>query len=328
MTETAPRHERPTTEVHVLSTETIAPGRRREWLCEVIGREYARVDIHCPPAQPLFNEMTIYAQGELRLSVVRSGAIALERPRRPTLPDTQDVYLAALPLRGSYFLEQDGRDVSLRPGDMTIYDAAQAHRIRCPEAFAKLIVSFPRAMLRDRLADADNFTARRIGGDCGVGALAASSMRAFAAQAGVLSDQAFLTASQHCADLIALALTETAGARAVEPGRAATLRRVQRFVDSRLRDPELCVAAIARDVGLSPRYVNALFAGQNLSPMRYVWARRLDSCRADLLSPKLAEAPIGQIALSWGFNDLSHFSRTFKARFGVSPRAARAGLRR
>jgi len=33
---------------------------------------------------------------------------------------------------------------------------------------------------------------------------------------------------------------------------------------------------------------------------------------------------IGEIALSWGFNDPSHFSYAFKKRYGMAPKAWRA----
>jgi AraC family transcriptional activator of tynA and feaB len=29
---------------------------------------------------------------------------------------------------------------------------------------------------------------------------------------------------------------------------------------------------------------------------------------------------ISEIAYAWGFNDLSHFNRAFRARFGMTPR--------
>lgn len=42
------------------STEDIQPWHRKAWLCEVIGREYAEVEIIPPAYMPLFNEMTLY----------------------------------------------------------------------------------------------------------------------------------------------------------------------------------------------------------------------------------------------------------------------------
>ena len=39
------------------------------------------------------------------------------------------------------------------------------------------------------------------------------------------------------------------------------------------------------------------------------------SCES-IVEPK----QIGEIAFAWGFNDLSHFGRTFRERYGLSPR--------
>ena len=48
--------------------------------------------------------------------------------------------------------------------------------------------------------------------------------------------------------------------------------------------------------------------------------RRLDRCRSDLEAARRTES-ITSIALRWGFNDPSHFSRLFRRRYGVAPRA-------
>lgn len=310
------------TKAQTLSTEQATPNRRREWLCEVIGREYARVDVRPLPAQRLFNEMTIYAGEDVRLSSIRSNAILIERPNRPSLPDSHDVYLAAVLLSGEYFLEQDGRQVSLRPGDMTIYDATRPHKIYCPEKFSKLIVSLPRATMRARSPGIDRCAALRVAGAAGVGAMAVSYIRSFAAHAGELTGESFAAMADHCADLIALSLSEPNEYHQANRGREATLRRVKRFIDSRLGDPRLNPAMAAQTLGLSTRYLNSLFEAEGLSLMRYVWARRLENCRRDLGSD--ACAPIGEIAYRWGFSDLSHFSRAFRRRFGQSAREARS----
>jgi AraC-like DNA-binding protein len=38
-----------------------------------------------------------------------------------------------------------------------------------------------------------------------------------------------------------------------------------------------------------------------------------------LEDPRQAHRTIGDIAYSWGFSDLSHFSRRFKGAFGCAP---------
>ncbi|MGD9659480.1 MAG: helix-turn-helix domain-containing protein [Methylocystis sp.] len=309
------------TKAQTLSTEDVTPSRRREWLCEVIGREYARADACALPTQPLFNEMTIYGESDVRLSTIRSNAILIERPKRPSLPDSQDAYLAVVLLSGEYFLEQGERRVSLRPGDMTIYDATRPHKIYCPDAFSKLIVSLPRAAMRMRLPDIDRRLATAIAGARGLGAIAAAHIRCFAAHAGELTDESFAAATDHCADLIALSAADPLQYSATARSRDATLRRVKRFLEARLGDPSLDPSMTARALGLSIRYLNALFEAEGMSLMRYVWARRLEHCRADLSAQ--THIPIGDIAFRWGFSDLSHFSRSFRRRFGQSARAMR-----
>lgn len=305
----------------VLSTDDLPVRRRHEWLREVIGREYADVEITPAQDERLFNEMTIYPWRDLRLSAIRSNAIAIERlPKEPTKID-QDAYLAVVLLSGEYFLQQDGREAALRPGDMAIYDATRPHRIFCPGRFSKLIVSIPRSKLRERLAGVERCSALPIAGDRGVGAVTASLIRSCAEQAHELSSEQFAALSEHCFDLLTLALAAARPASAATSrSRAASMTRIKDFIERNLGDPRLDAAAVSRAVGISPRYINDILGDEGLSLMRYVWMRRLEQCRRELRSPASMGRSITDIAFAWGFNDLSHFSRTFKQSFGRSPR--------
>jgi transcriptional regulator GlxA family with amidase domain len=57
--------------------------------------------------------------------------------------------------------------------------------------------------------------------------------------------------------------------------------------------------------------------------MRWVRAERLARCRRELADPSLRHRSIAQVAQSWGFGDMTHFSRLFRDIFGVSPRGYR-----
>ena len=59
---------------------------------------------------------------------------------------------------------------------------------------------------------------------------------------------------------------------------------------------------------------------------RYILEQRLEQCAKNLRNPLLAHLTITEIALQWGFNDMSHFSRVFRSRYGESPRAMRGHL--
>ncbi|WP_222101913.1 helix-turn-helix domain-containing protein [Methylomonas koyamae] len=303
-----------------LSTADLPPAQRRDWLHEVIGREYAKVRITPPKQAELFNEMTIYPWRELRLSAIRSHSIGLHCP--PCEPETasQDAYFAVVLLSGRYRLQQDGRAAELQPGDIALYDATRPHRIDCPEPFAKLLVSIPRQMLKQRLPGVERCSALQIPGDSGLGAVTADFLRSAARQADCIDVARFAPLAGQALDLLALTLnTLRPGRFELADHRTLTLNRIKRLIEARLTDPALDSAAIARTAHLSPRYLNALFNAENTSLMRYVWLRRLQHCAEELRSEQHAGRSLTEIALCWGFNDMAHFSRAFKRHFGCTP---------
>ena len=129
-------------------------------------------------------------------------------------------------------------------------------------------------------------------------------------------------------DLVAIALGQTVEAHRSSTYRSALLYRLKAYIRGRLPDPRLCLTETAAAMGISPRYVNALLESENESFGRYVLAHRLEACRNHLADPALAHRHITEIAFAWGFNDPSHFSRSFKDRFGISPRDYRASSRK
>ncbi|MDD1614652.1 MAG: helix-turn-helix domain-containing protein [Methylococcaceae bacterium] len=307
-----------------LSTNDIPPRERADWLREVICREYANVEITSPVHGELSQDLIIYPWGNLQLSTIQSTAISLERlPREPHL-NSQDAYFAVMLLSGDYGIEQNGREVFLQPGDMTIYDATRPHRIHCPGKFTKLILSIPRTMLRDRVAGIDRCTALRIPGTQGIGFVASNFLRSSATHADQLQAHEFPILADHALDLLTLAVTSV---RPVDfnlsRSRSISINRIKTFIEQNLQHADLGTNMITRYAGLSARYINNLFEDEDTSLMRYVWKRRLENCRKDMQNPVYAGHRLSDIAFRWGFNDAAHFSRAFKQQFGCSPREFR-----
>lgn len=91
------------------------------------------------------------------------------------------------------------------------------------------------------------------------------------------------------------------------------------FIDGDIRNPGLNASVIAERFGISERYVYKLFAQRGLHVGGRIKERRLDRAAVELALRGGARAPITDIAYKWGFNDLSTFNRSFKAKFGCSP---------
>jgi len=76
-------------------------------------------------------------------------------------------------------------------------------------------------------------------------------------------------------------------------------------------------------VYISERHLHALFRDSGTSVTRYLMGRRLDRAHRDLTDPRQAHVSIADIASQVGFKCPKHFTKTFKAKFGVSPREHR-----
>ena len=69
---------------------------------------------------------------------------------------------------------------------------------------------------------------------------------------------------------------------------------------------------------MAPRTLYRLFAAEGTTPIRWLWQQRLAASFKALTEGKVTQ--VTDAALSHGFSDVSHFSRTFRATFGQSPR--------
>ncbi|HEX4592857.1 MAG TPA: AraC family transcriptional regulator [Bryobacteraceae bacterium] len=106
------------------------------------------------------------------------------------------------------------------------------------------------------------------------------------------------------------------------PSAVARVTRAVRAVE-RHPDAGLTLARLARESGLSPYHFLRTFERlTGLTPHQYVLRARLREA-AIRLAVTEKRARILDIALDSGFGDVSNFNRSFRAEFGVSPRAYR-----
>jgi AraC family transcriptional regulator, arabinose operon regulatory protein len=98
------------------------------------------------------------------------------------------------------------------------------------------------------------------------------------------------------------------------------IRSVLEYINEHLTD-KLCITTLARVCSLSPSRLSHLFRDQmGQAPIQYIEARRLDRAKELLM---MTAKPVAQISEECGFCSPFYFSRVFKARTGLAPRAAR-----
>ncbi|WP_156954325.1 helix-turn-helix domain-containing protein [Paraburkholderia acidipaludis] len=100
------------------------------------------------------------------------------------------------------------------------------------------------------------------------------------------------------------------------------IRRVKRYIDDNLFDPNLNVDRICKAVGIARSSLYQLFESAG-GIARTVRHRRLRHAHDVLASTNASRVSIAQVAWRHGFEDAKHFSRCFKEQFGYTPSEAR-----
>jgi AraC-like DNA-binding protein len=156
-------------------------------------------------------------------------------------------------------------------------------------------------------------------GAAGVGGVVTAHLRALAAARLTPAESDRLGAVT--LDLLAVLLA--GDAVAVESRERALVARVEAYVEAHLGDPDLDPERIAAAHHVSVRTLHRLFQGRDASVAAWVRDRRLDRCRRDLVDPRRRGETVRAVATRWGFPDAAHFSRAFRAAYGVAPRDVR-----
>ena len=107
-------------------------------------------------------------------------------------------------------------------------------------------------------------------------------------------------------------------ARNVGSGRPPWLVRLRDFLDAHFVQ-HLSLSCLAAEAGVHPVHLAATFRrAMGVSIGEYIRARRIEASQAALL---LEDASIARIATTYGFASQSHFTRVFRVRTGLTPRA-------
>ncbi|MHA6630029.1 helix-turn-helix domain-containing protein [Pseudonocardia sichuanensis] len=96
------------------------------------------------------------------------------------------------------------------------------------------------------------------------------------------------------------------------------LTRVRAYVRQHLTDPDLRPATIAAAHNVSLRHLYKVCAQAELGLEQWIIGERLRGAREELRRPG-SRRSVTAIARSWGFRDPTHFTRRFRAAYGMTP---------
>lgn len=263
------------------------------------------------------------------LAIVQVDAMPHCVERTPELINGADggFYKLSLQLSGTGILVQDGREAVLEPGDLAIYDTGAPYTLTFHEQFTTLVLMFPKQLLGLAPEDMAEMTAVRLGRGHRLGRAVVPFLTQIGRMLPELDGPIGHRLAMNTVDLLSTLLADEAHALpdAEAGGQERLLRRVQHFIDGQLANPDLSPGYIAAAHFMSVRSLHKLFEDSGTTAAAWIRARRLDGARRDLADPLQADVPVGAIGARWGLPDPAHFSRVFRAAYGQSPSAYRAG---
>ena len=261
----------------------------------------------------------LYAEkfGSIVVSRCDCGPCHVTRTRQDVARDDIDDLILCVRVSGRSLFKQGNREVVVDSGTVLLQDSGRPMEVEFLEQTKSIFVNVPRAALQARMGD--TAMAGPVSTKAPVAGLAAEFLTQLAARASVLDETIRRRLSEQALDLIALAMSSANGTPALSSPRANALLRLKMTIEARLSDPNLKPASAAAAAGIGVRYANDLLAEENHSLERYILHRRLERCRSALGDPLQDHRMVGEIAFSWGFSDHAHFTRRFRAAFGMTP---------
>jgi AraC-like DNA-binding protein len=227
---------------------------------------------------------------------------------------------------GSVNAQSRGRDIVLREGDAVLMSTGDAKVFDRPVHGGSLSFRIPRSILSAIVADVDDVVMQLIPQKSEALKLLAGYAAPLFHDIALATPEFRRTAVNHLHDLVGLALGSAHDFTGLGNGRgvpAARLRMAKAYIIENSNRRDLSVGGVAAHLGLTPRNLQRLFESEGTTFSEFLLSQRLSRAHRMLTEPRLAQSAVGAIAYDAGFGDLSYFNRSFKRRYGSTPRDIR-----
>ena len=246
----------------------------------------------------------------------------LSRDTKHIRSDPRGTYELLVPLAGAAQVEQGPSSGAIQPGFLALCDTDRPVAFAHGDDFLSVALIVPRHEV-DHRSPATAREPQVFSGVSGLGRVIRQMVITVQEEREQLSETTFDIACGQLLDLICLA-TEGATDSAPAEQRATVEAEIRRYVRRHAGDRDLNVAAIARALGWSTRYIQDVLKAADTTSRDLIRSERLQLARTRLASASWAGHSIAQITYSCGFGSHASFSTAFRQEFGMTPRDARS----
>ena len=297
-------------------TSGISPRERFDYWTELVCKNYFTANALTDEGDRTFEgSLSDLDIGQIKLGQLEAPLHFWSRTPGQVRRDDHEEYIVSLLVKGACELEQLGRTATQHEGEIVFYESSSPLRYDM-NASARL-VKIPKRLLDARVANPKSLIAVRFSSRSPLAPLL-SSIIAEASKLTLTEEETPIVAPRIESAILDIIVAMCDLLREGEADcRTARLDKVMRYARANLGDERLTAEMLAHHGGMSVRTLNRLFATLGTTPMRWLWAQRLEASRQALHERRVRS--VTEAAFLTGFNELGHFSRTYKKAFGVTP---------
>jgi AraC-like DNA-binding protein len=287
----------------VLSTDLLEPARRFAFWSEVVCRTFTKLDCRTADRARFRAKLCSRCIGEISVARVEATSSGVTRTTNLIRSNHDDAHIVMLQISGAARVLQGEHSCSMAPGELDIVQADRPYVLDFPGSFSQYVIKLPRST--QPVGAAISATAARL-----VRSLSRELLDPDV-EPDVICDEVAVRAIEamlcgqsqpsmpcgHYADVYSAAIA---------------------VIREKMFEPLMGRDHVANELGVSVRTLARSFARHGTTFDRSLWNCRLEAAYESLLSHR-SGASVTEVALRYGFSDSSHFTRRFKARYGVTP---------
>ena len=293
---------------------------REEAVRATVSRTLAPLEIdYMADGGPAAANLAITDLTELTVWSVTSTAVKVHYKALPR-DDFKPSLFLGLQMMGSCVVVQRDREMTLRPGDLAVWDSTNPFIIADADGLSQHKFRIPLDRLALPVDIIRQISTVRLCPDHPISDMAVAYFHRLASRPGEFDRPGGEVVSQPGIDLLRAAITTHLDAAEFgkEALQATLFVRIMEYVQLHLQEPDLGAGRIAAEHHISVRQLYRILAAEGVSLGDWIRTRRLEGARRDLALTFLHD-PISAVARRWGFTDASSFARMFRTTFGVSP---------
>lgn len=254
------------------------------------------------------------SSGPFRFAICETSGYENIRSQRDINHAPADHYTIYLQLRGETRMNQRDESFAFRRNDIFVSDGRYPFRAGLSDDGHRAMAMIPRALIDWRIPWLHRRPLYRLDSVSPYMDLARGHFLHLVSSD--LTDIQTSLLTENLCNLLALANTDVA------PNRLQgelQLEALLVYCRQNLRNPELTPHSVADHFKISLRTFHLRFQKLGQTFGSWLLAARLNACSKALQDPGQRAINISDIAFNFGFNDLSHFNKSFRTRFGMTP---------